>query len=165
MESSTFQRAGGCQRNALCMRWIARAKRLWYWGVSWAMFLQCIQSTWRGSAVRVCTVGTSILSLHPTAGVLRGGSWRRGSFLIVHMFVSVLRVRTPKISPVRMPSAKATRCRPATLPVASSVGWGYMGCGLVVTAFSVWAVEPAVVPARIAGHGVSSSLSVCCLFL
>ena len=62
----------------------------------------CFCSAYRvrggGLLVRVGTRGASIPSLRPTAGVLRGGSSRRGSFLIVHVSASVLHVRLQKFS-------------------------------------------------------------------
>ena len=126
--SRTFWRTRACQRRAVCMRCIARAKHLRYWGVSWAVLLQCIQSTWRRFA---------IACWHPRCQHPFSPShcWCRPGWLIAaRVFSDCACVRhrapcwTPKISPVRMPSAKLTRCRPVMLPGTSSVGWGYMGC-------------------------------------
>jgi hypothetical protein len=75
----------------------------------------------------------------------------------VHVSASVLRVRLQK-----SPLCKSDALPPRYVTGTFSVGWGYMGRGPVVTVSSVWAVELAVVPARIAGHGGSSSRSVCC---
>ena len=45
---------------------------------------------------RVDNRGASILSLHPTAGVLQRDSTRRGSFLIVHLSAGVLLIGLQK---------------------------------------------------------------------